>query len=116
MGIFPQYTKLEYPDNILACKNREERRLIELNTGLGLNSTKIGMLKAVGRGVNKRTPLMLEVQLSWRSLNENLNDLVNAELLTSLQADGGQTTYILTPKGERAVRAYEQLMSLMRFD
>lgn len=79
----------------------------------------LGVLHAVGGGVDKPTRIMYAVNLSWRPTQAILASLVEQGLLEEYVVDGERRSrrrYGLTEKGEGVLRYFDGAQLLLDVD
>ncbi len=70
----------------------------------------IDVLAAVESGIQKPTHLMYRANLSWASLQENVNALMRSGLIREASL-AGHKRYEVTDKGERVLRNYTKIVN-----
>jgi predicted transcriptional regulator len=95
---------------IEAFKSRDqEKRAIARRSTL---ETCLDILKAIKSGSSTSTMIMYGANVSWEAMQENLKILHLAGLVSEF---GNKTRkkYEITPKGERLVASYEEIIGMM---
>jgi len=77
------------------------------------------VLSAVFSGVSKPTRIMYSANLSWDSTNKILEGLVDQGFLEKIEKTGVKRVkkkYIITEKGENAIRYFEDAKKLLKLE
>ena len=92
---------------IEAFKSRDQqRRTVARRSTL---ETCLDILKAIKSGSSSSTTIMYNANISWEALQDDLNILCLASLV-SASGTKNRRKYQLTPKGERLVASYEEIV------
>lgn len=73
----------------------------------------LAVLKQMSRGTYRPTHLMYKCNLSWIPLQEILANLLKSGLIRRDKASKYRTAYVLTRRGERALKADARLSGLL---
>lgn len=71
--------------------------------------TCLDILKAIKSGSSTSTTIMYNANVSWEALQDNLKILCLAGLVSSY-GNKNRRKYVITPKGERLVISYEEII------
>jgi predicted transcriptional regulator len=74
--------------------------------------TCLDILRAIKSGSSTSTTIMYNANVSWEAMQENLKVLTLAGLVTSF-GNKNRRKYEITPKGERLVASYEEIIGTM---
>ena len=90
-------------------RDQQEKRVTARRSTL---ETCLDILKAIKGGSTSSTTIMYNANVSWEALQENLKILTLAGLVASFGTKN-RRKYEITPKGERLVLSYEEIIGTM---
>lgn len=75
----------------------------------------LDILQAVRRGVSKPTQIMFRTNLSWMPLQQIFESMITQDLIRGIE-DNGRKRYMITEKGERVLRYFNEVRGLLKIE